>query len=249
MKRIRAESFDLVIDGTMTGSAALLTRWAGGKVRIGAGPEKRQFAYTTMVPEPPRRLWRVEAMRQYYGSMGLSVPPDACMRIALSDAERERAAGRWQHMGWSDETWVTGVFIGARGQKRWTLEGWAEVINTLWREREDDEGLVVFHGAEEVDMVEKLEPLIPAEIPLSFSPGIRNFAALVAKCRQFVTTDTGPMHLACALGVPVVSLFARKAWPRFAPQREFDVPVHNPDKPTAREVIEAHRKQRAMLRT
>lgn len=247
MRRVRWEEYDLVIDGTLTGSAALLTLWSGGWMRIGSGPETRHFAYTTVVPEPPRRLWRVEAVKHYFASMGLRVPEDAMMRVHLTAAERERAQAKWQRLGWSESTWVTGVFIGARGDKKWPVERWGEVITEMWKTRAPGEGVIVFHGTEEFDRMEALEKLMPEEVPVSFSSNVRQFAALVAMCRQFVTCDTGPMHLACAMGVPVVSLFFRKSWPRFAPQRPEDAVVYNPDLPTAAEALAAWRRQREHL--
>jgi heptosyltransferase-3 len=247
MKRLRWEEYDLVIDATLTGSAALLTLWSGGWMRIGSGPETRHFAYTTVVPEPERRLWRVEAAKEYFRSMGLQVPEGAMMRVHLTPAERERALAKWQRHGWSESTWVTGVFIGARGDKKWPAERWGDLITRLWQDRSPGEGLIIFHGNEEFDLVECLDALIPEEVPVSYSSNVRQFAALVAQCRQFITCDTGPMHLACALGVPVTSLFFRKSWVRFAPQRPEDEVVHNPDMPTVAEALEAHRRQRERL--
>jgi heptosyltransferase-3 len=249
MRRIRREEYDLVIDGTMTGSAALLVRWTGGWMRLGSGPPIRHFAYTSVVPEPPRQLWRVEAMREYFRSMGLRVPRDAAMRVHLTRAEQERAQTRWQRMGHGDGDRVTGVFVGARGDKFWPAERWAELITRLWERRAPGEGLIVFHGNEEIERIETIESLIPDDVPVSYSKNLRQFAALVARCRQFISCDTGPMHLACALGVPVVSLFFRKSWTRFAPQRPQDIVVFNPDMPTVEEVLDAHRRQRVRIAT
>ena len=53
-----------------------------------------------------------------------------------------------------------------------------------------------------------------AEVPLLNLAGrtsLAELAALLQKARLAVTTDTGPMHLACALGTPVVALFGPTA--------------------------------------
>ena len=42
-------------------------------------------------------------------------------------------------------------------------------------------------------------------------------AALLARCRIYVGHDTGPMHLAAALGRPTVGIFGGGHWPRFRP--------------------------------
>jgi heptosyltransferase-3 len=243
MRRVRRERYDLVIDGTLTGSASLLTQWSGGRVRIGAAPPERAFAYTACVPEPARQIWRVEAMRRFLQSIGLTVPDVGAMAIGLGDEERSAVRDRWAQMGWDEKTWVTGVFVGARGDKAWPPERWGVLITRLWEDRGPGEGIVVFHGREELALIETLRRLLPAE----HSPGVRDFAALVSRCRQFVTCDTGPMHLASAVGVPVVSLFFRRSWTRFAPQGPTDVVVFNETMPSPEEVLEAHGRQRAKL--
>jgi heptosyltransferase-3 len=246
-RRLRREGYDLVIDGTVTGSATLLVLLSGGRVRLGAPPRARRFAYTSVVPQPPRGVWRVEAIRLCLESMGLKVPERAAMKIGLSDEEREAALRSWGEFGFTAETEVTGIFIGARGDKVWPLERWAAVINALWKEKKGTEGLVVFHGDEERGKIGTLRSQIPTEVPVSCTPSVRDFAARVSLCRQFVTCDTGPMHLAAALGVPVVSLFFRKSWRRFAPQGPHDVVVHDAAMPTPEKVIDAVRRQREAL--
>jgi hypothetical protein len=57
------------------------------------------------------------------------------------------------------------------------------------------------------------------------------------------------MHLACALGVPVMSIFDRPSWTRYAPQRPgLDTVVFNEETPSAEEVLEGIRRQHEILR-
>ncbi len=48
--------------------------------------------------------------------------------------------------------------------------------------------------------------------------GIRDFAALLSSCTLVVTGDTGPMHLAAAVGVPTVAVFHATRARSYAPR-------------------------------
>jgi len=44
---------------------------------------------------------------------------------------------------------------------------------------------------------------------LAGKTSISQLASLISRCRLFITTDSGPMHMASALGVPVIAIFGR----------------------------------------
>lgn len=74
---------------------------------------------------------------------------------------------------------------------------------------------------EELPLLEKLQQLLPeAEIAANF-PSIRSLAAFLNCMDLFVSNDTGPFHLACALNTPVVGIYAstdpRLCGPHHAP--------------------------------
>lgn len=102
-----------------------------------------------------------------------------------------------------------GICAGAEygPAKRWPLERFAEVVNTVG-ERQPEIEWQLFGAPGEAAMGEKLSGMIRARhVNLV---GRTNLTGLIAKlraCRMLVTNDTGTMHLAAALGVPTVSIF------------------------------------------
>lgn len=76
-----------------------------------------------------------------------------------------------------------------------------------------DSTIVVTYGPEEKTIASELEPLIKeprakitGELPLG------RWAALLSRCRLFISWDTGAIHVAAAQGVPVVDLFPSRGF-------------------------------------
>ena len=107
-----------------------------------------------------------------------------------------------------------GVNIGARGSKRWPIEHFLDVIREL-----DRKGcsVIVFAGPQELDRLNELTGALPDSVVVDTTSEPRRFAALLQTCSLFVTCDTGPMHLAIAVGTPTLAIFVRDNADRFGP--------------------------------
>ena len=93
--------------------------------------------------------------------------------------------------GWKSKCWPAERY-GALCRELWQRHGIAAVINV--GPGEDDLGSAVLQAA-------------APTTPLVFRPSLRELAALLAAARVVVAADTGPLHLAAALGTRVVALF------------------------------------------
>ncbi len=89
------------------------------------------------------------------------------------------------------------------GSKCWPVERFAEVALAL-----SEEGLrsVVNYGPNEEPLAQKLETLSRGAA-VAVSCSIAELIALTRRARLFVGGDTGPLHLAAALGIPAVAIF------------------------------------------
>lgn len=104
-----------------------------------------------------------------------------------------------------------GICAGAEygPAKRWPLERFAEVMKQVSAAQPGLEW--VFFGAPgEAAMGEQLSGLVGEGVAHENLVGKTKLAELIQqlrRCRLLVTNDTGTMHLACALGIPTVSIF------------------------------------------
>ena len=107
---------------------------------------------------------------------------------------------------------LVGVHPGGRGSKRWPLPRFAEVIRRI--QARPERQVVVFHGPGEEALIAGLPS--GTGLPAPRLP-LRLFAAAVSRCRLFISGDTGPMHLAAAVGVPTLALFLQPNFEVFGP--------------------------------
>jgi heptosyltransferase-2 len=92
--------------------------------------------------------------------------------------------------------------------KRWPLERFADAARSL--AARTGARFVIFGGKADLPLAHDLAGRLGEGIPRTILAGQTTLAELMAAlslCRVLVTNDTGPMHLAAALGVPVVAPF------------------------------------------
>jgi ADP-heptose:LPS heptosyltransferase len=131
---------------------------------------------------------------------------------------------------------LIGVFVGARKTwgKRWPKERFLELINDLHLH-----GLkvIVFAGPEEKDLTAFYRQRLPSGVRLALEGDLRSFAALISNCQFFVSCDTGPMHMACALGVYTIAIFQKPNFHRWGPPPDLGTVVYNPERLLPRDVV------------
>jgi ADP-heptose:LPS heptosyltransferase len=108
--------------------------------------------------------------------------------------------------------------------KLWVPERWSELIAAL---REVGFEAVSFCGPGQ----ETLAREQTGGVPTTFCRSIEDWARTLSRCRLVVTLDTGPMHLADALGVPVIALFGTGLLPLWAPSSGQSVVISHQDAP------------------
>jgi ADP-heptose:LPS heptosyltransferase len=97
-----------------------------------------------------------------------------------------------------------------RPEKRWPAERYASVIDLLMEDGRFD--VVLTHGPGQRQMLTTIllkcanEPIVPPACD-----SLREFAGLAASASLYVGADTGPMHIAAAVGTPVVAIFGGTA--------------------------------------
>jgi ADP-heptose:LPS heptosyltransferase len=136
----------------------------------------------------------------------LAVPADAVARAAAL-------------LGGLARPWV-GVHVGGgRPSKQWHLDRFAEVALRLARER--GATIVLTGSAADRPMTDAVAARLPPDhVRVVNAAGVLDLvglAGLLASLDLLVTGDTGPMHLAAAVGAPVVALFGPADPRRYGP--------------------------------
>jgi heptosyltransferase II len=172
------------------------------------------------VPRPRGKRPQVEDYRELLATMDAPLPPAWVPRLRASAdlLARGRAKLERAHIRESAGPLV-GLFAGAEfgPSKRWPWERFAEVARELRRAMPTAQ-LVILAGPKEVwlsvrihEESGKLHPVLGPDLDLA------GLAAVVAHLDLLVTNDSGPMHLAAAMGVPCLALFGPTDPRRTAP--------------------------------
>lgn len=90
--------------------------------------------------------------------------------------------------------------------KRWPPEHFAKVGRAL--QTKFDCRIMITGTEEERPLMEQIAEQIPGSQTIQKGLSLRQFAALLEKMSLLISNDTGPVHLACALSLPVVALYS-----------------------------------------
>lgn len=132
----------------------------------------------------------------------------------LALTEKERATARAALAGLGDGRPLMGASVGAKVDvKDWGDANWAALLGAL-RAAMPGWGLVVLGSADERERADRLlEHWAGESINLCGRMSVRASAATLARCRLFVGHDSGPMHLAAAVGTTCVAIFSSRNLP------------------------------------
>lgn len=211
---IRKRRFDLVVDLTDGDRGAILSYLSGSPIRIGFNAEGRIRGrlYTKIVHPTETQMHNVEYQLEVIRALGL---PIITKRLELYwSKEEELFVEDWiARKGLTRHPFVT-IHPGGRWWfKQWPLERFAALADILWEQ----------HGLETVFLGGKKEREELKQIqchgrrPFVTADGLTllQMTALIQRSQLFVGNDNGPMHIAAAVGVPVVALFGSsdpKVW-------------------------------------
>jgi heptosyltransferase II len=224
---LRRESFDLAILFQNALEAALMAFLARIPRRLGYRRDLRGPLLTHGVPcgAPERRLHHTAYYRHLLRTNGIE-GGDGRLRLACTDSERGWASTVLE----SDVAWVAinpGASYGSA--KRWFPDRFAAVADAL--AASVPARIVLTGGSGERDLGDDIEAAMKSPcLNLVGMTSVRQMMAVLSLCRLMITNDSGPMHVAAALGVPVVALFG--------PTDHTTTSPHSPDQRIVRKATE-----------
>jgi lipopolysaccharide heptosyltransferase II len=150
-------------------------------------------------------------------------------RLVLPEPSQSRAARRLRNAGIADSQRLLALAPGARWtSKRWPTQRWVELVQRL---RDAVEHTLVLLGAPaEAELCAPLRAAAPERcLDLCGRLDVLETAAVLERCDAVVTHDSGLLHVAEAMGRPVLALFGATA-PQFgyAPYRDASRLLHEP---------------------
>jgi len=223
VRAIQAGTYDAVALLTNSFGTALQARLAGVPERWGYATDGRGPLLTRRARVPPevRGLSEVYYYRAMLAGVGLQVTasPDVTLRCPDEWAARG-AALLGEGAGAGEGPWV-GFSPGASfgSAKRWIPERYAAVGDLLARHQ--GARIAILGGPGERPLADAVAAgmLSPAR-NLCGETTTAEMVGVLSRLDALITGDSGPMHVAAALGVPVIAVFGPTDWRETAPRGE-----------------------------
>ncbi len=216
IRDIRKSGFDLAILLPNSFRTALIGRLTGVPFRCGYNRDGRGFLLNMPIrlnPEVKRAhqteyyLNLVNTLEAYFSNETMA-PPDVTQWLHISKDEVQTAIRTLNENHINPDNLIIGINPGAAygSSKRWFPERFGHVIRSL-HERYNAKA-IVFGSPAEATIAEEIVSAAEGHLlNMAGRTSVRELMALISCCRLFVTNDSGPMHIAAALGVPVVAIF------------------------------------------
>ena len=224
VKDVRQRKFDFVIDLHSFSETNLLGFVSGAQKRLFARRRGRSLDFlSNFRPRPPiettnRARHQVDRYLDVLTPLGVA-DADRVPRLttrAVNDREIDRLLSKSKA---DAGTPLVGLFPGAGSEeRRWPLERFAQLAEILIHG--DRVRPIIFLGPEERHLLSEIKAKFPSEVVVLDRLTIPQLAAALARLAVFVSNDTGPMHIAAAVGTPVVILLDRRAPDTYIPLTE-----------------------------
>jgi heptosyltransferase II len=207
------DSFDTALLLPNSFRSALMVKKAGIVERWGYRTQLRGALLTRAIV-PPSGLHQAEYYQQLVHALGFPNGPIE-PRLSVPPAVRERGSRVARDAGWNGRTPLVALAPGAANgwAKRWPPAYFAELVDTL---SSDDVDCVMIGTDADAATAADLAQAVRTRVSASERGALHNvvgrtdlptLAGLLANCRALVTNDSGAMHLAAAIGVPVTAVF------------------------------------------
>ena len=224
-RELRSRGYDLLVHLSEHPRGAWLARSLGARHSVAPGYAEqnrfwqRSFTHRFALPPNGRRHmveWNLDALRR------IGVQPSADLRKLVfmpGVAADERARALLDEHGLR-----AGQFVHLHPASRWSFKCWTATANAELIDRLSASGervlVTAAPEAAELALVEDIlgRTRVPV-VNLAGKLNIGELGAVIARARLFVGVDSMPMHLAAAVGTPVVALFGPSGELEWGPWR------------------------------
>ena len=227
-RELRLDRYEMALDMQGLLLSGLVTRLSGAPIRLGWDRNREGnalFLTQPVVPGKSKASHEVDLLYGFSDALGVQAEHSEFTPQPYLAAEGAAQA----------EAWLAdlpcpriALNVGAsRAYKRWPLENWARVARSLAASGKS----VVFVGDKtDAEVVAQItaEPLPGSFVNLAGKTTLRELASVLAACNMLVSGDSGPMHLAVAVGTPVIAIFGATNPARHGPYGARNTILHNP---------------------
>ncbi len=203
--RLNRKKFDLVVDLFCNPRSALLSYATQASVRVGGDLPGRGKLYTVRIKDDGVPKSAVEFHYQSLKAAGIDAKYFAPEIFLTADEKKESS----RYLEWQGIDFARPIVAlhpgGSWPAKLWPAERFADLADSLIAKTHAQ--IILTKGPKDTDAAGKVErAAVGGVLSLPVLP-LRQLAAILSLCSVYVANDSGPMHIAAAVGTPTVGLF------------------------------------------
>jgi lipopolysaccharide heptosyltransferase I len=232
IRALRELPFDAAIDFQGLIKSGLIAWISRSRERLGFGEKwlrepAASFFYTERV-SPHGRRHVIEMNLALVERLGVPAlqPPQWRFPLPHNPSDEQTVEERLAAFGVKEFIiinpgggWVT---------KRWSPQNYAELLRRMERDHDEFGWRVLLTGSpDEEALIHEILEGAGSKQAVYFASTLTQFIALARRARLLVGADTGPLHLAAAVGTPIVAIYGPTDWARNGPFSSSDITLSN----------------------
>lgn len=209
INKIRAAHFDIVIDLQCLLRSGFITRCSGAPIRIGLSDarEGSKVCYNRVVTVSDKHRHAVDRYLKVVDLLGVSRSNPVRFPLQWSNADEQYINTILSNCGLDADKIIVAINPNARWESKcWAKTNFAQLADRII-ERYDAQVLFTGTAADVSSVNEICNMMRHKAIVMAGKTTVKQLAVLLHKADVMVTNDSGPMHLAVAVELPVVALF------------------------------------------
>jgi ADP-heptose:LPS heptosyltransferase len=201
--RVMKRQYDLVIDMYSNPRTALVTYLSGARYRAGFPYRGREYAYNLKGPVDRGTYHAAQLHLELLREIGLTAN-DATLHFGISQNDSTFADAFFKEAFPDGKPVIALSPSGGWESKKCDVSKFVEIGKAIFEKYKCK--LLVVWGPSDLKDAQDICAGISTDVVLAPPSSIREMAALMKKCKFVVANDSGPMHIATAVQVPVLSL-------------------------------------------
>lgn len=215
--------FDVVLNFNIYFKSAWPVLFAGAPRRIGFGRERARDGVWLLANDPlPRgaRAHTQDMFLEFLDVLEVARPTTLEWLIPITESERLEQESFFHML--RDRPVVGVVGASANHNKDWPAQHYPELVDALAERLGAHVVLLGGPGAREAAVAQHIVANARNQPVVGLGDSIRRLVWMIDGCSAIIAPDTGPVHIARALGVPVVGLYGHTNPWRVGPYRKYE---------------------------
>jgi len=202
--RLRKEKYDLIIDLWSNPRSAQITFLTHAKYRVGFSYRGRKYAYNILGTSEKGEHHAAEHNLELLKALGIEITSKR-IHFYVSDGDNNWAK-EFIRLNLPIDKKIVGIIpSGGWASKRCDANKWVEICNAI-KQKYDVVFLILWGPGDESDS-NYIKSILKDDAVLIPEVKIGKLSALIKNCDIVIANDSGPMHIAAALGVPTLGIF------------------------------------------